>query len=49
MVDVILSPENPNINIKANQNGMKLYKYNNDDNMVTVSACPDGIPIQLSG
>jgi hypothetical protein len=49
MLDVILCPENPNINIKHNHNGMKLYKYNNVDKIVIVSACPEGIPIHPSG
>ena len=45
MLDVILCPENININVKHNHNGIKSYKYNNDDNKVTVSAWPEGIPI----
>lgn len=49
MLDVILWPENININIKHSHNGIKLYKYNNDDNIVIASACPEGIPIHPSG
>jgi len=49
MSDVILCPENININIKHIHNGIKSYKYNNDDNIVIVSACPEGIPIHFSG
>ena len=48
MLDVILWPENININVKHNHNGIKSYKYNNDDNIVIVSACPEGIPIHPS-
>jgi hypothetical protein len=48
MLEVILCPENPIINIKHNHNGIKSYKYNNDENIVIVSACPEGIPIQPS-
>jgi hypothetical protein len=45
ILDITLSPETPIINIKHNHSGIKSYKYNNDDNIVTVSACPEGIPI----
>jgi hypothetical protein len=48
MLEVILCPENTNINIKHNQNGIKLYKYNNVENIVIVSECPEGIPIHPS-
>lgn len=49
MLDVILWPENININVKHNHNGIKSYKYNNDDNIVIASACPEGIPIHPRG
>ena len=45
ILDIILCPETPIINIKHNHNGIKSYKYSNDENKVLVSAWPEGIPI----